>query len=45
MHLGLIFLSSGLKLRAIREFENALELDPDNKKARAEIDKLKLMVS
>lgn len=42
MHLGLIFLSSGLKLRAIREFENALKYNPDNKKARTELDKLKL---
>ena len=42
MHLGLIFLSSGLKLRAIREFEKALKFNPDNKKARIELDKLKL---
>lgn len=42
MTLGLIFLNSGMKLRAIREFENALKLDPDNKKARIELDKLKL---
>ena len=42
MHLGLIFLNSGMKLRAIREFENALKFNPDNKKARTELDKLKL---
>jgi tetratricopeptide (TPR) repeat protein len=42
MNLGLIFLSSGMKLRAIREFENALKLDPDNKKAKTELDRLKL---
>ncbi|MBI5675658.1 MAG: DUF4388 domain-containing protein [Nitrospirae bacterium] len=41
MHLGLIFLSSGLKLRAIREFENALKFNPDNKKAKIELDRLK----
>jgi len=42
MNLGLIFLNSGMKLRAIREFENALKFDPDNKKARNELEKLKL---
>ena len=42
VHLGFIFLNSGMKLRAIREFENALKFNPDNKKARTELDKLKL---
>ncbi|MBS1111732.1 MAG: winged-helix phosphate transcriptional response regulator, partial [Nitrospirae bacterium] len=42
MNLGLILLNSGMKLRAIREFENALKLDPDNKKASIELEKLKL---
>jgi curved DNA-binding protein CbpA len=41
MHLGLILLKSGMRLRAIREFENALKFNPDNNKAKAELDKLK----
>ncbi len=41
MHLGLIFLNAGMKLRAIREFENALKFNPENKKAKIELDKLK----
>ena len=41
IHLGNIYLKAKIKLRAIRQFEAALSFDPDNRQARAELEKLK----
>ncbi len=40
IHLGTIYLRSGLKKRAINEFKAALDWDPENKKAQKQLDKL-----
>lgn len=41
VHLGIIYLHSGLTKRAVQQFKTALTWDPENKKAQKELDKLK----
>ena len=41
VHLGMIYLHSGLKKRAEHQFQTALKWDPTNEKARREREKLK----
>ncbi len=41
MHLGIFYLNSGLRQRAIRQFETVLTLDSTNTKAHRELEKLK----
>ncbi len=41
VHLGIIYLNSGVTQRAIRQFETALTLDPTHTRAHKELEKLK----